>query len=84
VTYRSGDSPTTSGNRAAKTVALLRVRITGEVVGLDNESRMIALARPAIAERGLGNVTLLQADAYASGPPSSRSNSGHFGSPPVP
>ena len=46
-----------------------RVGSTGEVVGLDNESRMIALAQRAIAERELRNVTLLQGDAYASGLP---------------
>ncbi len=46
-----------------------RVGDTGGVVGLDNESRMIALAKRAIGERELGNVTLLQADAYASGLP---------------
>ena len=44
-----------------------RAGSTGEVVGLDNESRMIALAQHAIAERELRNVTLLQGDAYASG-----------------
>jgi ubiquinone/menaquinone biosynthesis C-methylase UbiE len=46
-----------------------RVGIAGEVVGLDNESRMIALADRAVAERGPGNVRLLEADAYASNLP---------------
>ena len=46
-----------------------RVGSTGEVMGLDNEPRMIALAQHAIAERGLRNVTLLQGDAYATGLP---------------
>jgi SAM-dependent methyltransferase len=46
-----------------------RVGAAGEVVGLDNEPRMIALARRTIAERGLQNVRLVKADAYKTGLP---------------
>jgi ubiquinone/menaquinone biosynthesis C-methylase UbiE len=41
----------------------------GEVVGLDNEPRMIAFAERAVAERGLTNVKLVQGDAASTGLP---------------
>jgi ubiquinone/menaquinone biosynthesis C-methylase UbiE len=44
-----------------------RVGPAGEVVGLDHEARMIGFAQRSIAERGLANVTLIQADARATG-----------------
>lgn len=46
-----------------------RVGSTGEVVGLDNEPRMIEFAERTIAERGLTNVTLVQGDARSTGLP---------------
>jgi ubiquinone/menaquinone biosynthesis C-methylase UbiE len=46
-----------------------RVGSTGEVVGLDNEPRMIEFAERTIAERGLTNVTLVQGDALSAGLP---------------
>lgn len=46
-----------------------RVGPTGEVVGLDNEPRMIEFAERAIAERGLTNVTLVHGDAVSTGLP---------------
>jgi ubiquinone/menaquinone biosynthesis C-methylase UbiE len=46
-----------------------RVGSTGEVVGLDNEPRMIEFAKHAVAERGLTNVTLFQDDALSTGLP---------------
>ena len=44
-----------------------RVGPAGEVVGLDSEPRMIGFAQRSIAERGLTNVKLIQADARATG-----------------
>jgi len=44
-----------------------RVGSAGAVVGLDSESRMIGFAQRSIAERGLANVMLIQADARATG-----------------
>jgi ubiquinone/menaquinone biosynthesis C-methylase UbiE len=44
-----------------------RVGPAGEVVGLDNEPRMLALAERTITERALGNVRLVHADAAATG-----------------
>lgn len=46
-----------------------RVGSSGEVVGLDNEPRMIAQASRTIAERKLTNVRLVLGDATASGLP---------------
>lgn len=42
---------------------------TGQVIGLDNEPRMLAHARRTIAERKLANVTLVAADATDTGLP---------------
>jgi SAM-dependent methyltransferase len=44
-----------------------RVGPAGEVVGLDNELRMLDFAQLSVAERGLDNVALIQADVRASG-----------------
>jgi ubiquinone/menaquinone biosynthesis C-methylase UbiE len=44
-----------------------RVGPAGEVVGLDSESRMIGFAQRSVAERGLDNVALIQADARSTG-----------------
>jgi SAM-dependent methyltransferase len=46
-----------------------RVGPSGEVVGLDNEPRMIEFAERSIAQRGLSNVTLVRADAASTGLP---------------
>jgi len=46
-----------------------RVGPGGEVVGLDSEPRMIALAERTIVDRGLANVRLVEADAYNTGLP---------------
>ncbi|MGH3872079.1 MAG: methyltransferase domain-containing protein [Pseudonocardiaceae bacterium] len=46
-----------------------RVGPTGEVVGLDNEPRMIEFAEGTIAEHGLTNVELVQGDAVSTGLP---------------
>ncbi|MBV9143180.1 MAG: methyltransferase domain-containing protein [Pseudonocardiales bacterium] len=46
-----------------------RVGPTGEVVGLDNEPRMIKFAERTIAEHGLTNVTLVHRDAASTGLP---------------
>ncbi len=46
-----------------------RVGPTGEVVGFDNEPRMIEFAERSIAERGLSNVELVQGDAMSTGLP---------------
>ena len=44
-----------------------RVGPAGEVVGLDSQPRMIGFAQRSIAERGLANVKLIQADARSTG-----------------
>jgi len=44
-----------------------RVGPGGEVTGLDHSAEMIEMARQSVAERGLGNVRLVQADGGASG-----------------
>lgn len=44
-----------------------RVGPAGEVVGLDSEPKMIGFAQRSVAERGLDNVTLMQANAGATG-----------------
>jgi ubiquinone/menaquinone biosynthesis C-methylase UbiE len=44
-----------------------RVGPAGEVVGLDSEPKMIGFAQRSVSERGLDNVTLMQADAGATG-----------------
>lgn len=44
-----------------------RVGPSREVVGLDSAARMIGFAQRSIAERGLGNVQLIHADAAATG-----------------
>lgn len=40
---------------------------TGEVVGVDNEPRMLTLATRVLADRGLAGVRLVEADATATG-----------------
>jgi ubiquinone/menaquinone biosynthesis C-methylase UbiE len=42
-----------------------RVGAAGEVVGLEREPRLLALAEQAVAERGLANVRLVAGDAQA-------------------
>jgi len=44
-----------------------RVAATGETVGVDNEPRMIAMARHVAAELNLTNLTLVEADATNTG-----------------
>jgi ubiquinone/menaquinone biosynthesis C-methylase UbiE len=44
-----------------------RVGPAGEVVGLDSEPKMIDYAQRSLAERSLDNVTLIRADARATG-----------------
>ena len=44
-----------------------RVGPAGRVVGLDSQPRMISFAQRSIAERGLANVKLIQADARSTG-----------------
>jgi SAM-dependent methyltransferase len=44
-----------------------RVGVSGETVGVDNDARMIAMAREVAAELNLVNLTLLQADATDTG-----------------
>lgn len=46
-----------------------RVGPDGEAVGLDREARLLAMAQTILAQRGLGNVCLVQGDAYATGLP---------------
>ena len=46
-----------------------RVGPTGAVVGLDNEPRMLEMARACVAERGLQNVQLIRGEAASSGLP---------------
>jgi SAM-dependent methyltransferase len=46
-----------------------RVGPMGAVVGLDNEPRMLEMARGSVGERGLQNVQLIRGDAAASGLP---------------
>ncbi|MGI9148561.1 MAG: methyltransferase domain-containing protein, partial [Chloroflexota bacterium] len=48
-----------------------RVGPTGEVVGVDREPRSVAMARDLVAERGLANVRVVEADASATGLPRS-------------
>jgi SAM-dependent methyltransferase len=44
-----------------------RVGATGETVGVDNEARMIAMARDVAAELNLTNLTLVEAEATGTG-----------------
>jgi SAM-dependent methyltransferase len=44
-----------------------RVGPRGEVVGLEREPRFVEMARAEIAKRGLGNVTMVQADGLNTG-----------------
>ncbi len=44
-----------------------RVGAHGEIVGVDNEARMIEMARAVITQLSLANVTLLEADAMHTG-----------------
>jgi SAM-dependent methyltransferase len=44
-----------------------RVGVAGKVVGLERESRFVKMARSIMAERGLENVEIVEADANASG-----------------
>src|SRR5262249_2668406 len=44
-----------------------RVGVTGQTVGVDNEARMIAMAREVVAERNLTNLTLVEAEAAGTG-----------------
>lgn len=44
-----------------------RVGAHGEIVGVDNEARMIEMARTVITQLSLANVTLLKADAMHTG-----------------
>jgi SAM-dependent methyltransferase len=44
-----------------------RVGVTGETVGVDNDARMIAMAREVAAELNLTNLTLIQAEATDTG-----------------
>jgi SAM-dependent methyltransferase len=44
-----------------------RVGATGETVGVDNEARMIAMAREVAAELDLTNLTLVEAEAIGTG-----------------
>jgi len=44
-----------------------RVGPRGSVVGLEREQRFVEIARAEIAKRGLGNVTMIQADALNPG-----------------
>src|SRR6202049_3172712 len=44
-----------------------RVGKDGTVVGLEREPRFAEMARAIVAERGLSNVQVVQADAHASG-----------------
>lgn len=44
-----------------------RLGATGETVGVDNEARMIAMARDVAAELNLTNLTLVQAEATGTG-----------------
>jgi SAM-dependent methyltransferase len=44
-----------------------RVGVTGETVGVDNEARMIAMARQVEAELNLTNLTLVEAEATDTG-----------------
>ena len=44
-----------------------RVGVTGATVGVDNEARMIAMARQVEAELGLTNLTLVEAEATDTG-----------------
>jgi SAM-dependent methyltransferase len=44
-----------------------RVAVTGETVGVDNEARMIAMARDVAAELNLTNLTLVEAQATDTG-----------------
>ena len=46
-----------------------RVGATGEVVGVDSESRMIAMARDVAAELNLTNLALVEAEAAGTGHP---------------
>ncbi|MEZ0076056.1 methyltransferase domain-containing protein [Planotetraspora sp. GP83] len=46
-----------------------RVGTAGEVVGLDSEPRMLELAKETVAEKRLGNVTLVTSDGGATGLP---------------
>jgi SAM-dependent methyltransferase len=44
-----------------------RVGVTGETVGVDNEARMITMARQVAAELNLTNLTLVEAEATGTG-----------------
>ncbi len=44
-----------------------RVAVTGQTVGVDNEARMIAMARQVAAELNLTNLTLVEAEATDTG-----------------
>ncbi len=46
-----------------------RVRAGGRVIGIDRDPLQLASARAYVAEAGLGNVEIVDADAYASGLP---------------
>ncbi len=53
------------------------VGATGKVVGLDNEPRMLEMARESVAELGLTNVELVQGTAGSSGLPRSTFDLAH-------
>src|SRR6188474_2390596 len=44
-----------------------RVGTRGAVIGLEREQRFVEMARAEVAKRGLGNVTIVQADAINTG-----------------